>query len=474
MTDVTPTPPRVGATFNKEDHQMRPATRYFAHFVGTLMAFLIAGTALGQSAAAAPAADPQRLLSGDLKRKIVSDQRARCNDGTRATLYLRRNLSSKRWIVSLPGGEACTCRSCPSGGTPLCSPGVCSSCGVYLSPHAKPAGCGRYDPTPGTPDCTQPQPVQREKALLSSSCQADTRRGAGLLSPDREINPDFHEANAVWLSYCSSDYWIGNVPAEEQPEGIYFVGQTNLFASLEDLIGLYGMAEAKQVLVVGNAASGAMALLWHGDRIAKFIHDHIRHPVDVKLVADSAWLLNQDTYPAFEGDCLETDPISCLLAQTLMTAVDVYRPEIPADCAAEGYSWQCLLADVRVPMIETPMFHAQYLYDIGQLGIASFPAATATDSDWRWALSTVARPFRERLKRQDGAFAVSCYQHGFMTLDAWLEVEVTSGDEQVNVSEALLRWLEGQQDQPVIFIDDCEDEGCNDTCKACTYPPDPT
>ncbi len=434
--------------------------------------------------------DPQRLLSGDLEKKFLSDPEARCNDGTRATLYLRRS-RSKRWIVALPGGEACTDKK---------------SCGVYLGPHAKPADCGHYDPTPGTPDCTQPQPVHREKALLSSSCDAETRRGAGLLSPDPWINPDFHDANAVWLRYCSSDFWIGRKPAADQAEGIYFVGQTNLFASLKDLIEVHGMDQATEIMIVGNAASGAIALLWHGDRIAEYIRDNIDHPVEVQLVADSAWMLNQDLYPAFEGECRKTQPISCRFAETLQEAVkeEVYNPEVPEDCAAAGLSWQCLMAKVRVHDVplQTPMFHAQYLYDVGQLGMASFPdARTATDGDWSWARSTVARPFRELFKDLDGLFAVSCYQHGFMTLDAWRDVTITSGDEEIDVSEALqrwLRWLEGQG-QPAHFIDqdyehvfcqdardekcedaqdgECEsaqDEKCNQTCKPCTYPPDPT
>lgn len=451
------------------------AIRYLALF---LVAALLAGPVNAQPGTSAD--DPQRLFSGDLEKMEITDSEAVCNDGSQATLYLRRNPGSKLWIVALPGGEACTDRK---------------TCGVYLSRHAKPAGCGQYDPTPGTPDCSEPQPATRAKALLSSDCDAATRRGAGLLSPDSEVNPYFYDANAVWLRYCSSDYWIGLKPASE-PEGeeaslstsetaISFMGQKILFAGLEDLFG-YGMADATHVLIVGNATSGAIGLLWHGDRIADFIKERVPD-AKVRLVADSAWMLDHDTYPRFEGECRDTDPVSCPLAKELRKAVEAYQPEdpegwVPEGCGTVEEAWLCLTAKHRVRMLRTPMFHAQYLYDIGQLGLDQFPdASQATDGDWGWARSAVARQFvRDFETLNNGLFAVSCYQHGFLTLDAWRDVKVPSDGEKIDVSEALYRWL---QDEPARFIDedyehvfckDTKDEHCNRTCKPCTYPPDPT
>ncbi len=172
-----------------------------------------------------------------------------------------------------------------------------------------------------------------------------------------------------------------------------------------------------------------------------------------------------------------------------MAAMEVYKPEPPEDCPYKDEEpWKCLLAQYRLPSMTTPMFHAQYLYDIGQLGIASFPdVQAATDDEWGWARSAVARPFREMfhemLKPPNGIFAVSCYQHGFLTLDSWRDVKVRSDGEPIDVSEALYRWLQGEEVQLIdedyehVFCQDTEDamdEHCNHTCKPCTYPPDPT
>ncbi len=429
--------------------------------LGRLLALIVASVVLGGGPATAQVEedtpnDNRRLFSGDLVKELVSHPRAKCADGTGATLYLRRNPDSGLWIVVLPGGESCNDRA---------------TCGVYLNPHALPRGCGSYDPTPGTPDCTEPQPAIRAKALVSSACDAATRRGAGLLSPDRKINPHFYDANAVWLRYCSSDYWIGRAPASPRTEGIHFTGHINLFASLEDLVELHGMKRAAAVIVVGNAASGALGLIWQGDRIADFLGRRIPG-IKVWLVADSAWMLNQDPFPSFAGECLHTDPVSCPLATSLRRAIETYQPDLPEGCEGLQHPWQCLIAEYRVPMLETPIFHAQYLYDIGQLGMSTFPdPLTATDRDWLWARDAVARSFRKLLSEQDGAFAVSCYQHGFLTVDAWRQVKVESNGEEIDVSEALHRWLQGRSAR---FVDECEGRNCNTTCSPCTLPPDPT
>ena len=43
-----------------------------------------------------------------------------------------------------------------------------------------------------------------------------------------------------------------------------------------------------------------------------------------------------------EGECRETDPVSCNLATTLMLAVETFDPDVPKDCRAARFIDDCV------------------------------------------------------------------------------------------------------------------------------------
>lgn len=128
--------------------------------------------------------------TGPMKLVQVNNAIARdavCNDGTPAAYYFRRGqgTGSHRWVIHLQGG------------------GMCYS--VETCQH-------RSVSTP---------------YLMTSTGLPSTRTGGGVLSPSSHDNPDFFNANHVYVHYCSSDLWSGDREATAESGGWHFRGRAS-------------------------------------------------------------------------------------------------------------------------------------------------------------------------------------------------------------------------------------------------------
>lgn len=59
---------------------------------------------------------------------------------------------------------------------------------------------------------------------MTSSKWPETRNVGGILSPNPNENPYWHDANHVFVPYCSSDSWSGTKEKAETPESWRFMG----------------------------------------------------------------------------------------------------------------------------------------------------------------------------------------------------------------------------------------------------------
>eukprot|EP00666_Eupelagonemidae_sp_cell4sb_P008775 gene8775-12814_t len=84
--------------------------------------------------------------------------------------------------------------------------------------------------------------------LGSSKGWSETFQGhVDLLSDDPKINPDFADANHVFIPYCSSDGHRGMRNATSKDTwGYYFSGHLNFAAVVGDLSAKRGLAAAKE------------------------------------------------------------------------------------------------------------------------------------------------------------------------------------------------------------------------------------
>lgn len=229
-----------------------------------------------------------------------------CNDGTRSGYYLRRGSGSgvNRWIIYLQGGGACYDNA------------TCAA---------------RKASTPG---------------LMTSKRWKSTLLGEGILSPSSSNNPDFYNANHVYVPYCSSDGWSGDRAASSATNGMAFRGLRivqGVIAQLKNssLTPSPNLNDATSVLFTGTSAGGAGVLVnldWVTTQVPQAV---------VKGINDAGWLL--DIAPYDTGLSSASDRFT--LGYSFWTAT------VDSSCAAAypATPYLCYFGVYAYPYISTPM-----------------------------------------------------------------------------------------------------------------------
>ncbi len=159
---------------------------------------------------------------------------ALCNDGSPGGYIFRPGSGHgvQRWIIELQGGAECEDN----------------------------ATCAR-----------RARSLISTKGLISGVSRGGTLDG--ILSTDASVNPDFYDANAVRVLYCSSDFWTGSRKPVSSPFSRrnaaatwYFRGRAIAMAVLRDLAGK-GLVSATEVLLTGDSAGGVGIVLDANDLV---------------------------------------------------------------------------------------------------------------------------------------------------------------------------------------------------------------
>lgn len=319
----------------------------------------------------------------------------RCMDGTMAGYYIREGTNPSLFVIHLKGGGACMSQE------------TCDS---------------RVNSVTGT----------------SRDWNVD-KVGDGFLSQDCDENPDFCEATAVHVPYCTSDTHRGtNDQPSELSWGYYFDGHLNFIAIIEKLIAEKGLGDATNVLLTGGSA-GAIGALFNVDWLAARLSD-----ATVKTAPTAGWYhpnaLDDDLpvphYPSdFEhfsrGD--NGNPTYNLI-QAGGAPVDVWKAKnsMSPDCLAafsDDEWWRCLSARWAYKYIKSPIYMIHSQYDSNQIFTGNqVPHAPVDDTELdavkryiqMWGNAT-----RESLEEtividdvafpkahSDGIFSPSCIKHG--------------------------------------------------------------
>ncbi len=205
---------------------------------------------------------------------LASTPHAVCNDGTPAFFLFRPGfgVAASRWVIYLEGGGEC---------------------------HDQTACMKR--------ETASPVLISNQTYLDGTSKMVPL---AGILSPDPAQNPDFYDANLVQISYCSSDYWMGDkdgntamTPAEiRQSDNVnnwYFDGHGVVQGVIQMLQTSYGLNNASDVLLAGGSA-GASGVFMNADFVSGLL------PVQTRFAAlpDSGYRLSSfpDYDPATGGE----------------------------------------------------------------------------------------------------------------------------------------------------------------------------
>ena len=156
----------------------------------------------------------------------------KCMDGTPAGFYIREGSDKKLFMIDLKGGGACFNK-------PACDERVAK----------KKGGNHRWD---------------------------DYMEGGNTLHADCKKNPDFCDATAIFVPYCTGDQHLG-MREVGSPEsfGHRFQGRLNLELMLDILIADYGLGEPGIMVLLTGASAGAhsafLTVDWMADRLPNAI-----------------------------------------------------------------------------------------------------------------------------------------------------------------------------------------------------------
>lgn len=263
-----------------------------------------------------PRGVPLTWIDNAMSRKAV------CNDGSPSGYYFApgSGVGATAWVIHLQGGGFCFDFD----------------------------SCQRREQRP-----------TQETAMSSNDWPPETTgSGNGLMSADPSENPDFYQANRVYIRYCSSDLFSGATdPYAGNPW--YFRGRTILRAVLEDLSDpaltpAPNLSAATEVVFSGGSAGG-IAIFPNLDWLANYVSMTLG-PAEVYGLSDAGWLVD---IPPFNPDQLS-------FAEQLQPAYNFWLAanNIDDGCAAAnaGQEWRCYIGQYAYPFITTPLavYNSQY------------------------------------------------------------------------------------------------------------------
>ncbi|KAM4697446.1 palmitoleoyl-protein carboxylesterase notum2-like [Rhinophrynus dorsalis] len=356
-----------------------------------------------------------------LKNTLVT-----CNDGTTAGYYLREAKGSKRWIIFLEGGWCCYNKL---------------TCDV------------RYNSV---------------KRLMSSADWPKTRKGTGILSPRQAENPLWWNLNTVFVPYCSSDVWSGNV--SKSRDNYAFMGSMIIQEVIRDLVPK-GIKQAKTVILAGSSAGGTGVLI-NIDRVAALVEELTVEAVQVRGLVDSGWFL--DSKHEKQSDCLDVS--KCAMTEAIKKGLKLWNGILPENCKQHFKredEWRCIYGPKLYTSMKTPIFVVQWLYDEEQLRIENIQAEFQSMTANKWnSIQSIGRELKKSLREVPAVFAPACFSHTLITKSNWLEFQVKG----VTLARALHCWDRSLQENrgpkmvirgcPFHVIDNCLWPHCNPTCPA--------
>ncbi|XP_059210642.1 carboxylesterase notum2 [Centropristis striata] len=401
------------------------------------------GTAeAGREGAAGARAAAQQ--TDEMRLHFLKNTQVTCNDGTAAGFYLKEFRGSRRWLLFLEGGWCC---------------------------HSKETCDSRYQNIP---------------RLMSSSGWPQTKRGTGILSSQAEENPHWHNANIVFIPYCSSDVWSGTGPAPTPPPRLRqgrekererttnsteytFMGSLIIREVIKDLIPK-GIKLAKVVMLSGTSAGGTGVLL-NIERVASQL-EQLGAEAQVRGLVDSGWFLESKQQRS--PNCPET--ISCSPEDAIKIGLRLWNGVVPDRCQQlykKGEEWQCFFGHKLYSTLTSPLFVVQWLFDEEQLRVENIYMGGQSLSAEQWQyIQNLGRELKNSLTDVTAVFAPSCLSHTLITKSNWMSFQVRG----TSLPRSLQCWdrsLEATRNNrtpakgcPYHLVDTCQSPQCNPTCPA--------
>ncbi|XP_070569115.1 palmitoleoyl-protein carboxylesterase notum1-like isoform X2 [Ptychodera flava] len=326
--------------------------------------------------------------------KYLQNTSVTCNDGSPAGYYLRKSFGSKRWLIFLEGGWYCF------------DDGSCNS---------------RWQST---------------QSLMSSKGWSAERTGSGLLSADPEENPNWWNANTVFIPYCTSDVWSGASAAANRGE-FSFMGSLVVEEVIRELMP-HGLIVANKVLLAGSSAGGTGVLI-NLDKVTDMLRA-AGSLAQIRGLCDSGWFL--DSVNHGKHQC--TNTLSCSPTEAIKRGIKLWNGQIPDRCKVAHSAeeqWNCFFGYKIYPTLQTPVFIFQWLFDEAQLTV-DFMGPPVHLEHWNY-MQRLGRQLRQSLKNVSAVYAPACYSHIAITKREWLDIHVKGQ----SLPRALECWMNSDEEQ---------------------------
>jgi hypothetical protein len=167
-------------------------------------------------------------------------------------------------------------------------------------------------------------------------------------------------ANRVYIKYCTSDLWSGDVAAGASNFNFAFRGAHIVPATITSLMATKGLgATAGQRMLFGGCSAGAIGAMNNLETVANMLPP----TVQLRGFFDGAALL--DIQPRGWDWSPDLESLQSLMAEMLA----ITRPVFPSYCETSfpGNLWKCLIGQYRMPLITS----VPYFSNMPQFG--AFP-----------------------------------------------------------------------------------------------------
>ncbi len=323
---------------------------------------------------------------------------ATCNDGTPGFFYLRPGVNPTRWLLVLQGGGACETEE------------ICLE---------------RME--------TDPELYTSDPAL-----HPETLDPGGIFSRDPSLNPRLADATHVFLRYCSSDWWTGDLGPTEANGGLAFRGHRILMAVLDTLEREHGLAAAREVLLAGMSAGG-IGMSLNLDAVADELPQaRVWGLQDAGIALDFASVRPEDYWEELDVD----------------VAIDLgltWNTPLYDGCLAETErDARCFERSFFAQRIRTPIFLRQARRD--RLLREEVRAEVQRHGEVRYrgrVTDELLLMAVDEVQADDAAFVPDVSEHVVLTGDAWFEQRIAG----VSAAEAFEVWADDSADRPAVWLE---------------------
>jgi hypothetical protein len=173
----------------------------------------------------------------------------------------------------------------------------------------------------------------------------------GILATDSGENPDFYDANMMYIQYCSSDLYSGDGGTEVTSEGTFYFAGREIFAEALDIAVTFGLDDddTNQKVVFAGSSAGAIGVLSNADQIAAELPDMADNG-QIYLISDGGFInyYNDSSWRPGQWDRYDATPVPSnrALWKVIRDGYDFWDSELPSKCEDDiDPDGKCFLAD---------------------------------------------------------------------------------------------------------------------------------